>query len=311
MIEARAAAAALGGDVAGRQQVICPGPGHSKRDRSLSVRLTNTGFIVHSFAGDDPLVCRDHVRARLGLGSFEVSRRYETPGTTSPQRCGEEGEPTAEKHFRIDPKIQKDEQRKLTGFARSIWNATAPAKGTLVERYLEARGLALPETRAIRFHPRLKVTGTEFIAPAMVCAYCDIKTNEFRGVHRTWLSLDAKRIDRATLGPTKGAAIKIDGDESVTEGLAIAEGVESTIAARYLFRPAWAVISAGGMQDFPVLAAIEHLEIFADNDASKTGERAALACQARWEKAGAEVSILMAPEEGTDIADFIKSRKVY
>jgi hypothetical protein len=145
----------------------------------------------------------------------------------------------------------------------------------------------------------------------MVCAYCDIKTNEFRGAHRTWLSLDAKKINRATLGPIRGAAIKIDADESVTEGLAIAEGVESTIAARYLFRPAWAVISAGGIQDFPVLAAIEHLEIFADNDVKKTGEKAALACRERWEKAGAEVSILMTPEEGTDIADFIKSRKVY
>jgi putative DNA primase/helicase len=144
-----------------------------------------------------------------------------------------------------------------------------------------------------------------------VCAYVDIRTNEFRGVHRTWLTSDAQKIDRASLGPTKGATIKIDADDEVTDALAIAEGVETAIAGRYLYRPAWSVISAGGMRDFPVLSGIEHLEIFADNDASKTGEQAAWACLERWENAGAEASITMPPTPGTDIADIIAMRKVY
>jgi putative DNA primase/helicase len=62
-------AAALGGEVSGRG-VNCPGPGHSAPDRWLSVTPSATspsGFLVHSFAGDDPIVCRDHIRARLGL----------------------------------------------------------------------------------------------------------------------------------------------------------------------------------------------------------------------------------------------------
>jgi hypothetical protein len=29
------------------------------------------GFLVHSFSGDDPIKCRDHVRNRLGLPEFE------------------------------------------------------------------------------------------------------------------------------------------------------------------------------------------------------------------------------------------------
>jgi len=37
------------------RSVTCPGPGHSPR---------------HSFAGDDPTVCLDYVRARLGLPAF-------------------------------------------------------------------------------------------------------------------------------------------------------------------------------------------------------------------------------------------------
>jgi hypothetical protein len=68
----RGLARALDGEVAGGQ-VLAPGPGHSLEDRSLSVRLSpdaRDGFIVHSFSGDDPIACRDHVRARLGLRAF-------------------------------------------------------------------------------------------------------------------------------------------------------------------------------------------------------------------------------------------------
>jgi putative DNA primase/helicase len=92
--------------------------------------------------------------------------------------------------------------------------------------------------------------------------------------------------------------------------LAIAEGVESAIATRFLYRPAWSLIDANGIHGFPTLAGIEHLEIFADNDANKTGEVAAYACQERWEKEGA-VSIQMPPNVGGDIADIISNRRVY
>jgi hypothetical protein len=70
MIDLRHVAYLLGGEVCGRDQVVCPGPGHGPRDRSLSVRFDSAapgGFVVHSFAGDDPIECKDHVRGRLGL----------------------------------------------------------------------------------------------------------------------------------------------------------------------------------------------------------------------------------------------------
>ena len=66
-------AKALGGEV-NRSQVLAPGPGHSAIDRSLSVKLDANapdGFLVHSFAGDDPIVCRDHVRDKAGLEPFK------------------------------------------------------------------------------------------------------------------------------------------------------------------------------------------------------------------------------------------------
>ena len=58
--------------------VHAPGPGHSADDHSLSVLLEATapdGFVVHSFAGDDVMMCRDYVREKLGLPPFEAKRK--------------------------------------------------------------------------------------------------------------------------------------------------------------------------------------------------------------------------------------------
>jgi RecA-family ATPase len=78
---------ALGGDVC-NGQVLAPGPSHkSPRDRSLSVKLDSDapdGLLVHSFAGDDPLACKDYVRERAGLGPFKPnggSHRRHSPAT--------------------------------------------------------------------------------------------------------------------------------------------------------------------------------------------------------------------------------------
>jgi RecA-family ATPase len=72
-LDLRRLAVELDGEIS-RDQVLCPGPGHSRQDRSLSVKLDANapdGFVVHSFAGDDPIVCRDHVRNRCGLPAFK------------------------------------------------------------------------------------------------------------------------------------------------------------------------------------------------------------------------------------------------
>jgi hypothetical protein len=65
-------ARALGGEVSG-DQVLCPGPGHTAKDRSLAVKLNDKGddVLVHSFAGDDPIKCKDHVRAQCGMPQWE------------------------------------------------------------------------------------------------------------------------------------------------------------------------------------------------------------------------------------------------
>src|SRR3954451_14688280 len=74
----RSYAVALGGHISGNQ-VCFPGPGHSARDRSCTLRLSPSapdGFVVFSFAGDDWRIVRDHVHSRLGL---TAERRQNRP----------------------------------------------------------------------------------------------------------------------------------------------------------------------------------------------------------------------------------------
>src|SRR5262249_55952252 len=75
MLDLRTLRAALGGEISGGR-LLCPGPGHSGADRSLSVKLDSgapDGFLVHSFANDDPIICKDYVRAKAGLPAFAAN----------------------------------------------------------------------------------------------------------------------------------------------------------------------------------------------------------------------------------------------
>jgi RecA-family ATPase len=73
MLDLRTLQAALGGEISSGR-LLCPGPDHSASDRSLSIKLDANapdGFLVHSFAGDDPIMCKDFVRTKAGLPAFE------------------------------------------------------------------------------------------------------------------------------------------------------------------------------------------------------------------------------------------------
>jgi putative DNA primase/helicase len=65
----------MGGDVSAGG-VNAPGPGHTPSDRSLRIFLDNgpDSVRVHSFAGDDPIECKDYVRGKLGLPAWQPSR---------------------------------------------------------------------------------------------------------------------------------------------------------------------------------------------------------------------------------------------
>jgi len=82
MITLQELARALGGEIA-CDEVLAPGPGHSSKDRSLSVKPepnAPAGLLIHSFANDDPQKCRDHVLTRLGIHRQTHSRKSRTGG---------------------------------------------------------------------------------------------------------------------------------------------------------------------------------------------------------------------------------------
>jgi hypothetical protein len=73
LMDLRTLQRALGGVITGGQ-LLCPGPEHSAADRSLSVKIDSNapdGFVVHSFAGDDPIECKDYVRTKAGFEPFK------------------------------------------------------------------------------------------------------------------------------------------------------------------------------------------------------------------------------------------------
>jgi putative DNA primase/helicase len=292
-MNALALAKALGGDIVGPGRIIAPGPGHSPADRSMSILIDPAapdGFVVSSFAGDDWRECRGHVRQRLGLDH------------------------TA---YRVPAPVAHSEPASRAAMASALWKECVSIRCTLAETYLVHRGLNLPSEalsgRALRFHPfcpfRLQ-TGGVVRLPAMIAAMVDIRSNEFRGVHRT--ALAAGGLGKADvvglgnpkkmLGPAAGACIKLSPDEEIAAGLHIAEGIETALACLAKgFRPTWVALSAGGISAFPIIPGIEAFTIFADHDPA--GTRAATICGERWSRAGREVTITTPAMPGTDFAD--------
>lgn len=273
---AREAAKLLGGEATGAR-VLCPGPGHSHTDRSLSVWFrpdTPDGYIVHSFAGDDPLRCKDHVRERLRLSEWRPS----APAKPS-----------------VRPAIAPDVgQNARIASALAIWRGAVNPRGTVVEGYLRSRGLELQGdvAHALRFHGGLHFEGRATCG--MVALMRDVLTNEPCGVHRTFLDQGGGKLDRRMLGRAKGAAIKLDADEDVTLGLHVGEGIETCLAGQQLgYRPVWALGSAGAIAAFPVLAGIETVIVLAESDDASS--RAAEACCERYEAAESEARICRPP----------------
>jgi hypothetical protein len=139
MIDLRTIAAALGGEVCG-QQVLAPGPGHSPRDRSLSVTFNPDGsFVVFSHAGDDPLVCKDHVRKQLGWSPWQPGDEQDR--RVHPSRIKEFDRRAVDRAAEHRPRSEDDLAR--IAMAKRLWDDAKNPRETLAERYLNSRALEL------------------------------------------------------------------------------------------------------------------------------------------------------------------------
>jgi hypothetical protein len=211
------------------------------------------------------------------------------------------------------PPTSNRAQNENSARAAELWRAAIPIAGTLAEVYLRSRGLDFPDLdgEVLRFHARCPF-GPGVMHPCMLALFRAISSNKPVAIHRTALTAEGRKIDRMTLGPIAGAAIKLCRDDA-EYGLCVGEGVESVLAGMALgFKPAWALGSAGAIRAFPMLGGIDSLTVLVDHDnpdrnGRQAGHEAARECCERWIAAGREVRCVVPRRLGADMADLLES----
>lgn len=308
------AAAALGGHVSGRDTILCPGPGHSPKDRSLSVKLDPSapdGFLVHSHAGDDWRDCRDHVRGRLGLPRWEPGD--EQRRTVPLHHIGKWDLAATKGEADEGPRLWTEDEIDHIAKACRIWEEAQDPRGTLAERYLgEHRRLDLPDDlagRVLRFHPacpwKNENTGKIDRIPALIVPFRSIDDDTVTGIHRIALHPLTDKPSRRMLGIVRRAAIKLD---SIGEQLAVGEGVETCMASRELGHgAAWALGSVGAISLFPVVDGVKTLIILGER--CEASARAINFCGTRWRKAGRRVHFVVPDPPHSDLNDVLIAEK--
>ena len=280
MSNAETISRALGGKRSGMGW-IAPCVAHDDGSPSLSLADGENGrLLVHCFTGCDA----SNVLAELrSLGLLESNFKQDAIPKYTPAPA-------------------RDAKKEWSAEAENIWRRTKSLYGSLAEIYLRARGCSIPDSDDLRFLSNYKGW------PAMVSRVTCPLTNKPFTLHFTLLKpdgsgkADIERPKDVLFGHRlKGGVIRLSRDEDVTIGLAIAEGIETSLHCGWF--PIWATGNAGNMAIFPVLNGIESLAIFADNDKSGTGLKSAKECSARWRNAGREVKIAMPAHTGEDWAD--------
>ena len=284
----------------GRTMAMCPLCSESRRtprkrhSKVLAVTLIEPEFAVYYCNHCD---AQGYCRPDTPLRVADIAEQ---------QRRRDEAKRHAEK-----------ERQKRTRQALTLWNEAQSCRSSPIENYLYyTRSIGdwldtFPFVdKVFRYHPSCPF-GSERV-PCMLALVREIKTNAPVAIHRTALTTGPRpeRIDRKSLGPTAGGAIKISPDHEVHSGLLIGEGIETVLSASKLlqFKPVWSLIDKNGIAKFPILSGIESVTIAVDNDPGGDGQRAATECVQRLTQASVEV-ITAQTNLVSDFNDFIREYK--
>jgi hypothetical protein len=274
------------------------------------------GFLVHSFAGDDPIQCKDYVRTRLGLPAWQPGDEQDRRVRLS--RIKDWDRTIADGQANVRERTEDDLLRIKR--AQALWNEAADPRGTMAVQYLMARALDLPDDlagAALRFHPRClwrnENSGRTDRIPALLAAFESIDIDDITAIHRIRLDQPERwpKADRRMLGIVHRAAVKLD---PVATTLIIGEGVETCMAARQCMAtgdieraPVWAVGSVGAISFFPVLDGVKRLIILGES--GEASAQAVRLCGQRWQHAGRRVQVLYS-EIGSDVNDALMMEKI-
>ena len=198
-------------------------------------------------------------------------------------------------------------------YVGKLWAAAQPIDGTWGERYLDDRGVDLTKLPpgihdVLRFHPACPFGGP--LLPCLIALMRDPLTDAPVGIQRIALRENGGRIERIERKMLGQAGVVKFWPAGPT--LIVGEGIETTLvsATRILVDgeplvPAWAMVTKGGLAQFPVIDGVARFIALADNDQHGAGQAAAESCQLRWQAAGRVAEILTPPTADTDFNDLV------
>jgi putative DNA primase/helicase len=182
-------------------------------------------------------------------------------------------------------------------------------RNAAVDLYLAARGLTMPRT--LRAHPALTyytgrdATGTYAALVAGVLA----PSGKTASLHVTYVHQGRKapvESPRKLLTPDgtlDGAAIRLF---PVEPHLGVAEGIETALSAAVLYAlPVWATVNTALMEKWVPPPVVRRVTIFADNDLSYAGFKAAYALAFKLVGLGVDVEVRAPQQPGTDFNDVL------
>ncbi len=238
----------------GGRRWVGPGPGHSRRDASLSVWLTDDDRpLVHSFAGDGFAACAEH----LGIEH------------SSPVRLDRTAYERQKRERQADARRRENV---ALSFCERLWRGAVPVEGTIGARYLESRAIGWFPSDVL-FHPATPRGYTTAATGPALLALARSVTGTPKALQATFLTADGRsKTRRITFGALIGAAVRL----SPLGGpdLAIGEGLETCASFGELEGwPTWATLGTANLEAFRPPSCVRRLIIAADGDAA--GRKAA------------------------------------
>lgn len=190
-----------------------------------------------------------------------------------------------------------------------------------VRLYLASRGLYCGSICELRSHPLLDYweelddgDRTHKRWPAMLALVTDDE-GRIVTLHRTYLTPEGIKAPieapkKLYAGGVRGGLIRLGEPSDV---LGIAEGIETALSARTLFKiPVWSAVSVGGFQNFTkVPDGVRKVVVFGDNDRSYAGQAGAyaLAARLRRDNPSLEIEVEIPKTEGLDWSDVWMRRR--
>lgn len=272
----RAIVRALGGDLYdGGRRANVPAPGHSPRDRSVSLFWTGERVVAHGFGAADWREILDDLRAR---GLIDATGAPVGAGVASPIR-------------------RTSTERVAT--ALSLWSGGRALAGTLAERHLRLRGVRRATGPALRWHPAVPAAvyanaGTT--RPALLAAITDAAA-ALTAVEIVYLDPGGRRAlrprtSRKMVGVVPpGAAVRLD---PAAAEMLVAEGLATTLSATERFAlPGWALLTAGNLAAWTPPPGVRRVLVAGDR--GRPGEAACARLADRLAAAGIATTIEIPP----------------